>query len=163
MGDFISKFGVDGKLLLSQVVNFLLLMVILRVAVYGPVVAMLRARKEKIEKGLSDADAAGKRLEEIDVLKAEEMRKADAEAQKLMKATEERAKAHEAELMKSADAKAEHVMQEAKKLIAAKKAQMEEEVRIESIALVKAAVIKTVQLDPRAVNEALVKEALSKA
>ncbi len=162
MQDFITKFGVDWKLLASQVVNFLLLMAILRYAVYGPVVAMLRARKEKIEKGLADADAAGKRLEEIDVLKAEEMRKADAEAQALMKATEARAKTHEAELMKSADAKAEHVMQEAKKLTATKRAQMEDEVRVESVGLIKAALLKTVELDPKAVNEALIKQALEK-
>lgn len=163
MQDFVLKFGVDWKLLLSQVVNFLLLMSILRLAVYGPVIAMLRTRKEKIEKGMADADDAAKRLEEIDVLKAEEMRKADTEAQKLMKVTEERAKAHEAELMKVAETKAEHTIQEAKKLIAAKRAQMEDEVRLESISLIRKALIKTVQLDPTAVNEALIKEALKKA
>jgi len=79
-----------------------------------------------------------------------------------MKATEARAKTHEAELMKSADAKAEHVMQEAKKLTATKRAQMEDEVRVESVGLIKAALLKTVELDPKAVNEALIKQALEK-
>lgn len=162
MAEFFTKFGIEWNLLLPQVVNFLVLLIILRLVAYKPVIAMLKERKARIDEGLANAEAADKRLGEIEILKRGQMAKAEAEAQALMKATEDRAKVKEAELMKVADEKAERALTEAKKLIAAKKTQMETEVQAESVSLIKAALLKTVQLDPKAVNDALIKEAVAK-
>ncbi|MFA6006639.1 MAG: hypothetical protein WC764_02865 [Candidatus Paceibacterota bacterium] len=162
MEDFVLKFGVDWKLLLSQVVNFLILLVILRLVAYKPIIEILKKRKAHIDEGLANADAADKRLSEIEILKRGQMAKAEAEAQALMKATEDRAKDREAELMTAANKKVETALAEAKKLILAKRAESEAEIGKEAVAMVKEALLKTVALDPSAVHEALVKEALAK-
>jgi len=162
MEDFIHKFGVDWKLLTSQAVNFLVLLIILRLVAYKPIVEILKKRKARIDEGLANADVADRRLAEIIALKAEEMRKADLEAQKLMRATEERAQEKEAEMMAMTNKKVEAVIIDAKKLIASKRAESEAELDKEAVAMIKEALLKTVSLDPSAVHEALIKEALVK-
>ena len=162
MEDFITKFGVDWKLLASQTVNFLIVLVILRLAAYKPIVEILRKRKARVDEGLANADKADRKLGEIAALTAEEMHKAEVKVQALMQATEERAKAHETELMQMTNKKVEGAIAEAKKLIVSKRAESEAELGKEAVAMVKAALLKTVTLDPSAVHEALITEALTK-
>jgi len=59
--------GIDLKLLIAQAVNFLILLFLLQRFAYKPIIKMLDERREKIEKGLSDADKA-----KIELSKAEE-------------------------------------------------------------------------------------------
>jgi F-type H+-transporting ATPase subunit b len=63
--DALANIGVDWKLLLAQVVNFALLFLILKRYAYKPMLAMMDERTTKIEKGLSDAAAAAKKLQEV--------------------------------------------------------------------------------------------------
>ncbi len=52
----LNQLGITGSLLLSQIVNFVLLMVILRLVLYGPVMKMLDQRKERIAQSMKDAE-----------------------------------------------------------------------------------------------------------
>lgn len=56
--ELINTLGIDGRILLWQVVVFLVLLGVLRTFAYGPILAALNARREKIAQGLADADAA---------------------------------------------------------------------------------------------------------
>ena len=67
MEEFARQFGIDGKLLISQAVNFFLLLVVLRVFVYKPVLAVLRQRKERIEAGLRMAREAEEKFSAAEV------------------------------------------------------------------------------------------------
>ena len=58
MGDVLNQLGISGTLLLSQIVNFLLIMIILRLFLYGPVLNMLDKRKERIANSMKDAERA---------------------------------------------------------------------------------------------------------
>ena len=64
MSEFISQLGIDWKLLLSQSVNFLLLLTALRIFAYKPIVKLMKDRQAKIEEGLAKADEADRRLDE---------------------------------------------------------------------------------------------------
>jgi F-type H+-transporting ATPase subunit b len=50
--------GIDFNRLLQQVVNFGILMLLLQMFLYKPVLRLLEERKERIRKGLEDADKA---------------------------------------------------------------------------------------------------------
>jgi len=58
LGDVLNQLGISGTLLLSQIVNFLLIMIILRLFLYGPVLNMLDKRKERIANSMKDAERA---------------------------------------------------------------------------------------------------------
>ena len=51
MSELLSQLGIDPKLLLSQGVNFGLVIIILTFLVYKPLVKILNERKQKIEFG----------------------------------------------------------------------------------------------------------------
>ena len=50
--------GIDWKLFIAQVINFLVLLFILSKVLYKPLLNMFDERSKKIEKGLKDAEAA---------------------------------------------------------------------------------------------------------
>ncbi|MCX6039859.1 MAG: hypothetical protein NTV69_01810 [Caldilinea sp.] len=53
--------GIEWSLLLAQIVNFLLMIVLLRMFLYQPVLNMLNARKERIAQSMKDAGAQATR------------------------------------------------------------------------------------------------------
>lgn len=161
MEDFIHKFGIDGRLILSQAVNFLALFVILRIVAYRPLIELLNKRKARIQEGLTRADEADRRLGEIEKIKAEELRKAEVRAEDFFKATESRAREYETQTRAAAHVKAEAVIHEAERLIQAKKEEARMEMEREAVSLVKAALLKTVTLSPKAVHDTLIQEAIA--
>jgi F-type H+-transporting ATPase subunit b len=67
--ELLSKLGIDWRLFLAQIVNFLILLFILYKFLYKPVLGLLQRRTAQIEKSLADA----KKIEE-NLKKAEEER-----------------------------------------------------------------------------------------
>ncbi len=58
MEEIIKAFGIDGHLILIQIINFGILMVALVYFLYNPILNLLRDREEKIVQGIKDAEAA---------------------------------------------------------------------------------------------------------
>lgn len=76
MGAIFTTFGIDWHLLVINAVNFGLLLAGLTYFLYKPVMRVLEERRERIAKGIADAEAAEARLEEIEA--SREARLADA-------------------------------------------------------------------------------------
>ena len=55
-------FGVNPVLLAAQIVNFLIILFVLKRFMYKPVIAMLKKREDEIKKGLSDSEKNQKQL-----------------------------------------------------------------------------------------------------
>jgi F-type H+-transporting ATPase subunit b len=79
----LDQLGISGGLLVSQIVNFLLLMVILRMVLYRPVLNMLDARKERIALSMRDAERASAAAQEAEQEKAKVLDGARREAQEI--------------------------------------------------------------------------------
>ena len=60
--DALANLGIDIKLLTAQVINFALLLLILRRFAYQPMLQLMDERSARIEQGLKDAEAAAKKL-----------------------------------------------------------------------------------------------------
>lgn len=160
MSELFETLGINGKLLLAQLVNFLLLLTILRFTVYKPLLAAMRARRERIDEGLRGAEEADKRLASIEVEREAKLKAADAEALALMTETEQTGKKRFQEIVHGAETKADYLLKEAAAL--AKRKEEEEMNRFtkEAQGIVRDALIKTVELDPKAVDEKLISQAL---
>lgn len=77
------QLGISGGLLVSQIVNFLLLMVILRMLLYKPVLNMLDQRKERIAQSMKDAERASAAAQEAEMEKSKVLDAARREAQEI--------------------------------------------------------------------------------
>jgi F-type H+-transporting ATPase subunit b len=163
MSELFSQLGIDWRLLLSQAANFLLLLIVLRIFAYQPILKLLKDRRAKIEAGLVKAKEADERLGAANQMVKDKMKAADAAALDLMKETETNAKAREAEMMVAAHAKEAGLFAEAEVIIKNKAAAAEGEMYAEAAMLVKRALAKVVEMDPKAVDETLIKKAIASA
>ncbi len=86
MTEFIKQFGIDWKMLLSQITAFFVLLAFLKILAYKPILAMLKKRQEKIEKGLAQAEEAKTRLFEIDKISVGKLKEDDQKEMEIIKA-----------------------------------------------------------------------------
>ena len=159
-GGLLEQLGINWKLFLSQAVNFFILLIILRAFVYKPLLAVIKKRNEKIKLGLQKAEEADMRLKEVDVIAKKHLQKADQESIQIIKNTELKAKELADSLQKKAEEHQKELMAQAE---LGYKRQQEETKKLvfkEALELVKKTIIKTVELDPKSIDEALVKKAV---
>jgi len=159
--ELLSQLGINWKLFLSQAVNFFILLIVLTFFVYKPLIRVIKQRNAKIKKGLDKAEEADVRLKEIDVIGKERIKQAEQEGIKIIKDTEKRAKVLERELQKKNEEKQVQMQKEAQDQL---KKQLEENKNVvlaQAAELVKKTIIKTVGSKPDAIDEALIKKAVS--
>ncbi len=160
MNELFSQLGIDWRLLLSQAANFLILLIVLRAFAYAPLMKLLKERRARIEEGLEHAKEADRRLAESNAVMIARMKDAEREAMALMHTTEQKAKTKEAEMMKVAEHKQTEMIKHAERMIDAKAEDMRKKVEAEAAGLVKAAIAKTVEMDPKMVDETLIARAI---
>lgn len=160
MSDLLSKLGIDGKLLLAQAVNFLVLLYLLNRFAYKPLLKAMKARRERIQEGLDKSDEADRRLTDAQEMAKGRVREAEEESLKILRTTEDKAKKVEAELLAEARRKEAAVMENAERAAEARKEESAEKFRAEAGNLLRQALAKAVGMKPESVDEALVKHAV---
>ena len=83
MGEVFSQLGIEWGLLISQIVNCLVLIIILRATLYQPVLNMLEQRKQRIAQGMKDAERASAAAREAEHDKEKVLEEARREAQEV--------------------------------------------------------------------------------
>ena len=83
----LNLFGLEGKLFIAQIINFAILLFILKKFLYEPIANMLEERKTKIKQGLDDAENAKKALAEADNQKILILKEAKIDADKILENT----------------------------------------------------------------------------
>lgn len=85
MESIIHDFGINPILLAAQIVNFLVLLFILKKFLYKPILKVLEERKIRIAQSLKQADEIEKRLKEIADREEEAILKSAKEGEKIIK------------------------------------------------------------------------------
>ena len=75
--------GIEWPLLISQLINFLILIVLMRMFLYKPVLNMLNARKERIAQSMKDAERVSAAAREAEAEKGKVLEQARREAQEI--------------------------------------------------------------------------------
>lgn len=162
MNEFLDQFGIDWKLFLSQLVNFALILIVLKLFVYKPVLKMIKDRNKKIKEGLDKAEEANVRLKEIDVIGKTKIKEAETTSINIIRETEHRAKVLEQELHEKIEEKQIKLDKEIESNYKKQQEQANELVLKNAVELVKKAIVKTVELKPDAIDDALIKKAVDK-
>ncbi len=161
MSELIKHFGIDWRLLLAQAVNFFVLLFILKRFAYGPVMRMLRKRKEEIEKGLKFTKEAGEKLGRISEEREEVLKKARGEALSVVREAEVTAKVRKDEITMEAAKKSEAIIADAKRAIGEEKAKMGEEVYKDAEELIRSGITMVLgKMSPHERDNQLIQEAL---
>lgn len=144
MLELIHNLGVDWKVLIAQIVNFTVLLFVLRAFVYKPVLKVLNDRRKRIEEAIERSKSVDKRMAEIDELKEEVLKKARTESQKIIKKAEEAALKAKESVLKEAHSTSEKILAESRKKIEAEREKIFQEAKAQIADLVYAAVEKAV-------------------
>ncbi|MBI4086582.1 F0F1 ATP synthase subunit B [Candidatus Kaiserbacteria bacterium] len=162
MSELLHNFGVDWKLLLSQVVNFAILFFLLKKFAYQPILAILRKRRETIAEGLVMREEAERTLGEIETLKAKSITEAQEEALAVVKRAEETAVERKDEIIGEATARGEILISEAKQKAGKEVEKMEAAVLEEAEVLVREGIKQVLRRMPAGErDEELIRGALS--
>jgi F-type H+-transporting ATPase subunit b len=106
-------FGLNGSLLLAQMVNFAIVLVALTYFLYKPVTKLLSERQQKIAQGVQDAERAAEKLASADDVAAEKVSSAETEADGIVLTARGAAKDERARILKEAETRATQVAADA--------------------------------------------------
>lgn len=121
MTEFFNAFGVDVFKLGFQILNFVLLLYLLRRFAYRPVLGMLDERRRRISKGLEDAEAAERDRTLASAEREAAVAEARKEAQAMIARATKIAEDSRAEIMAEAKAEADKLIERAREEIAGEK------------------------------------------
>ncbi|MEO5927389.1 MAG: F0F1 ATP synthase subunit B [Patescibacteria group bacterium] len=109
--------GINGQLLIAQLINFAIILIVLWRWVYKPLLAKMDERSKKISDGLVFAKESKKALNDAEVERDQILREAKAEAHKLTEKATADAEKLRGEKMVQAKTEIEKVIVEAKQQI----------------------------------------------
>ncbi len=163
MGELLHKLGIDWKLLLAQIVNFLILFFVLKKFLYKPILGFLDKRRALIEKSLKDAERLEGEMARVKEMRGEIIKKANQRAEEIFKEARDLADAKKAEILRAASSEAERLIAETKKTLGKEKERLIDEAREDLAELVLLAVEKVVRerLDNEK-DKALIRETISR-
>jgi len=140
-----------------------LLLIVLRIFVYKPLLKLLHDRRDKIEGGLVKAEEAEKRLHEVDEIGKGKIKHAEAEALGILKKTELDAKTLEEKLLAEVKRKEEEAVKSTATRLRSQEEESRRAMEKEAAALVRQAIVKTVELSPEKIDDALIAKAINEA
>lgn len=113
MGDLLSVFGIDWKLLLAQGVNFVILLAGLSYFLYRPVMKMISQRRDIVAKGVKDAEEAARSLKETESKRSVVLSAAEREAEAILARALEEGKNERAGIVKAANERSAALLSDA--------------------------------------------------
>lgn len=159
--EFIDTLGLDWRLLLAQIVNFFILLWILKRFAYGPVIAALEKRRDRIAQAEKNAQRIEENRKKSEEDREQVLKQARTEAQRIVTQSEAQGKKLQEQLTASAKKDVERIVSDAHAEIAQAKEKMLIDARREVAGMVLAASAKVLEreIDEKE-NAALIDAAL---
>src|SRR3989344_3778299 len=133
--EFLKDFGVNPILLLAQIVNFTILLLLLKKFFYKPILKVLEERKHKIETSIKQAEEIQTKLLETESRQQRIIGEAEAQASKIIEEAKEASKKIQEKAPAETNKKIEDTLLKAKEAIDLEKANMISQVKSEMATL----------------------------
>ncbi len=133
--DILQSFGVQPVLLLAQIVNFLIILWLLKRYAYTPIFKMLSDRKKTIAEGLKNSEEAKEALEKAVEEEKKILKKAQSEAQAILADARKQSDDTIAASRDEAKVQVEHMLADAKDKMAQDSREMEKRLALSAAKL----------------------------
>lgn len=134
--EILHNFGIQPTLLIAQIVNFLIILFVLKKFFYKPIIKVLEDRKKRIEESLANADLIEQRLTETDEKITQILEEARNKAQEIIT----NARSESERIMEQAQNESKKTLEEtllaAKEQIETERQAMEKKLEKETLSLV---------------------------
>ncbi|NOZ06627.1 MAG: F0F1 ATP synthase subunit B [Chloroflexi bacterium] len=109
--------GLSGKMLITQIVNFAILLGVLWLLLYKPILNALKQRQEKIRESLAQADSMRQEARNTEQQFEQELQKARKEGQEIIARAQEMAEKTRQEILEQSRQEAQQLVEKAKEEI----------------------------------------------
>lgn len=140
--EILDQFGIQPILLLAQIVNFLIILFILKRFFYKPIVKMLDDRKAKITESLKNADLIEEKLTKTEEKTSQILNTARSNAQEIITEAKTEAQRIYDEATKESKAAGEQIIAQTRLEITKEKESMKAEIEKETMTLLTGVVQK---------------------
>ncbi len=127
--ELLNTLGIDWKLLIVQLINFVLLIGVLTFLLYRPILRVLDERKARIQKSMEDAKKVEQMKKDMDDVRKEQMKKLDQETGKLLEAARKQADDMKKEMITRAQEEAAGIVAKAQEQLGAERGRMVSEIQ----------------------------------
>lgn len=134
--EVLQNFGIQPTLLFGQIVNFLIILFLLRKFFYGKIVGMLEERRKKIDESLKNAALIEENLEKANQESAAIIEEAQKNAQMLLEDAKKEAENISQKALDEAREIHKQTMEATKAQITAERLQMQKQLEKETLTLV---------------------------
>jgi F-type H+-transporting ATPase subunit b len=142
--ELVHALGIDWRLLIAQIVNFLILMGALSFILYKPLIAVLEKRRTRIEESMVNAERIGAELKRTGAEQARILSEARIESQRIITEATERAETQRNAVLERAKAEVASIVAQSKIQLSADREQLVREVRAQAAELVALATEKVI-------------------
>lgn len=129
LSDLLNLFGVDWRLMVAQLINFLIVVGVLWFFALKPLTKTMESRNDEIAKGLDDAKSATERLEKVEQEVKDKLMEAKGQASDILEEAKKLGEKNKQEAVEKTKAEVEHLIAKAKEQIANEKDSMISEVK----------------------------------
>ena len=127
------KIGIDWKILLGQIINFAILLYLLKRFVYTPFLSLLEKRRSKIEQGIRNSEEIERKIKKIKEKEKRILNNAREKAIQIAKAAEEKGRKLSEKIVSEGERERERIIKEAMEEAVRKKEEIRERIEKEAI------------------------------
>ena len=127
--------GIEPKLLIAQVVNFLIIVVVLQFLLYKPILMILNKRKKEIEDGLCYTETMRKENEKAEEKKAQMIKEARQDGQRIIEEAQKDAKIEAKKIVEDTKQTIDDMLAKGRLTLAEEREAMQNGVRKEAVKL----------------------------
>lgn len=159
--ELFGKIGIKPVILVTQIINFLILLFVLKKFLYKPILEVFEKRRKKIKKSLEDAAKMEKKVAELKEIEKREMHQIQLQAREIIREAKDEAEKTKQKIIKEAEKEAEELLSKTKQEIEARKKKIISEMQKETADLTVLATLKILEkrMDERTQKQ-LVEEAI---
>ncbi len=163
MDTILQTFHIDVKLLLAQIINFIVVFVILYYIAIKPLVKLMDERSKKIEQGLDNAEKYEKKLEELEEQRKKVLVEARKQAKQILDQSKQLAEENRKKSLEETKKKVQNIIIKAKQEVEDMKLEMVKQIQKESMVFIVDVCKKILQdISDKKVDKELVKKYFDK-
>jgi F-type H+-transporting ATPase subunit b len=106
----LSTLGINGSLLIAQIINFVIIAGVLTYFIYRPILNLIDARRASIQKSMEDVEKIAREKAEVDEWRKKEMQNIDRQMAKLLDEAKADVAATKEQMVTSAKKEADEVL-----------------------------------------------------
>lgn len=141
--EIVKNFGLNPVLLVAQIVNFLLVLFLLKKFLYKPVIDVLKKRQTTIKEGLEQAESARVKLEKVVIEEKNILRQAQLQSKSILEDAKKESEEIVRKMSENAKKQTEKMLKDAQEQIARDAAETEKRLAVSTSRLAVAFLEKT--------------------